>query len=155
MTETPTAPEGFDPADPAAYRQWTGERVRFSDLDPLGHVNNNAFGVYFETARLGFFEAVRLHQEANAGTGVESRREATVVARLTIDFLAELGYPADLRVGTRLSRLGRSSFAYRQGLFSGDRCFATAETISVLFDLRDRKPKPLSPAQRERLTAFA
>lgn len=152
MTDTPREPAAVDPADPAGYRHWTAERVRFSDLDPLGHVNNNAFGVYFETARLGFFEAARLHEAAN---GAGARREATVVARLTIDFLAELGYPAELRVGTRLSRLGRSSFTYRQGLFRDDQCFATAETISVLFDLETRRPKPLSDAQRDRLAAFA
>jgi hypothetical protein len=31
-----------DPIKPAAYRFWMDEHVRFSDLDPLGHANNNA-----------------------------------------------------------------------------------------------------------------
>jgi acyl-CoA thioester hydrolase len=144
-----TAP--FEPTDRAAYRQWTPERVRFADLDPLGHVNNNAFGVYFETARLGFFDAARLHEEANRGG---ARNEATVVVRVAIDFRAELGYPADLDIGTRLTRMGKSSFTYVQGLFVGDTCHATCETISVLFDLMTRGTKPLSAAQRARLAAF-
>ncbi|MEQ8966892.1 MAG: thioesterase family protein [Azospirillaceae bacterium] len=155
MPETTFVPAEFEPTDRAAYAQWTTERVRFGDLDPLGHVNNNLFGVYFETARLGFFDATRLHEEANAGTAIGAPREATVVVRITIEFLAELGYPADLEIGTRLTGLGGSSFTYRQALFAGATCHALAETVSVLFDLGTRRPKPLSEAQRARLIAFS
>lgn len=143
--------EPFDPARRDSYRHWTPERVRFADLDALGHVNNNAFGVYFETARIHFADAVRLHEEANRDG---ERVEATVVVRITIDFLAELDFPADLEIGSRLIRMGKTSFTYAQGLFVGDRCHATAETTSVLFDLTTRRPRPLSEGQRERLAAF-
>jgi acyl-CoA thioester hydrolase len=143
--------EPFDPAKRDAYRQWTPERVRFADLDALGHVNNNAFGVYFETARISFADAARLHVDANRDG---KQVEATVIVRITIDFLAELDFPADVEIGTRLIRMGKTSFTYAQGLFVGDQCHATAETISVLFDLATRRPKPLSEGQRERLAAF-
>src|SRR3546814_10515686 len=110
----------FDPADRASYRHWSEERMRCSDLDVLGHANNNAIGVYFETARLEFFRQVRLHDGAE--------NQATVVARLAIDFLAELTFPNRLEIGTRPVRLGNSSFTYRQGIFVAERCIATAET---------------------------
>ncbi|HET8728516.1 MAG TPA: thioesterase family protein [Alphaproteobacteria bacterium] len=136
----------FDPADRASYRHWTEERVRFADLDPLGHANNNAIGVYFETARLAFFRDLQLHE------GIED--QATVVARLAIDFRAELTFPNRLEVGTRPVRLGNSSFTYVQGLFAGAACVATAETVSVLFNLKTRRSDRLTDAQRNRLSAY-
>ena len=41
----------FDPRARASYRAWVQIPIRFSDQDLLGHVNNNAIGVYFEHAR--------------------------------------------------------------------------------------------------------
>lgn len=135
-----------DLAARASYPQWTEERMRFSDLDPLGHANNNAIGVYFETGRLGLFREAKLH-DGKPG-------EATVVAKLSIDFLKELTYPNLLEVGSRVTRIGGSSFAYVQGVFVGDACIATAETVSVLFDLSARRPRKLDDGQKERLSAF-
>jgi len=154
MPDPTFEPAAFDSAARDSYAHWTPERVRFSDLDPLGHVNNNVFGVYFETARLAFFAATRLHAEAYEGRAVGERREATVVARLTVEYRAELGYPAELEIGTRLVGLGGASFTYRQALFVGTTCHAVAETVSVLFDLTTRRSRPLSPEQRGRLAAF-
>jgi acyl-CoA thioester hydrolase len=40
-----------DAMDPASYRFWVTEHIRFADLDLLGHVNNVAFTVYAESCR--------------------------------------------------------------------------------------------------------
>lgn len=136
----------FDPTDRAAYRHWSEERVRFADLDALGHVNNNAIGVYFESGRLEFFRTVGLHEEGTS--------QATVVARLAMEFLTEIRYPSRLDIGTRPVQVGRSSFTYRQGLFVDGRCVATAETVSVLFNLQTRRSEPLSDEQRSRIAAW-
>src|SRR3546814_7120223 len=54
MTATPAdaSVADFDPADPASYSFWTEERLRYADLDPLSHVNNNAIGVFLENGRV-------------------------------------------------------------------------------------------------------
>ncbi|MEO1224936.1 MAG: thioesterase family protein [Pseudomonadota bacterium] len=131
----------FDPIDPASYPLWSAETVRYSDQDPLGHVNNNAYGIYFETARLDFFQAADLRH----GTMADA---AGVVRRLDMEFLRELTWPSDLRIGTRLVGLGKSSFSYRQGLFVGDVCHALAFTVSVGFDLKTRSKVVLTDAHR-------
>ena len=41
------------------------ERVRFRDLDPMGHVNNAVFLTYLEQARVAFFSAM------GAATGLD------------------------------------------------------------------------------------
>src|SRR6185312_12888906 len=41
--------------DPSFYRHWIEDRVRFADLDPLGHCNNAAIGGFFESSRVALF----------------------------------------------------------------------------------------------------
>lgn len=139
----------FDPTDPASYRVWYSDSIRFADLDPLGHVNNNAIGVYFEDARLHLFTEARLYRDGHAKGG-----QASVVVRLAIDFLKEIDWPNDIRVGSRVTKVGTSSFGYVQGLFVGDTCHATAETVQVLFDPAARTKVALDAGQKERLAAL-
>ena len=37
-----------------SFRHWTPVTIRFSDQDPLQHVNNVAYAAYFEAARTMF-----------------------------------------------------------------------------------------------------
>ena len=136
-----------DLADRSLYRHWADERVRYADLDILGHVNNNAIGVYHETGRVVLLR--------DAGGLLNGRERTAVAARLSIDYLAELHWPADLKIGTCLLRMGRTSFALGSAIFAGDRCIATAETICVMLDQKTRKPVPLTDADRAALTRLA
>jgi acyl-CoA thioester hydrolase len=76
-----------------------------------------------------------------------------VVARLEIDYRAELFYPGQIDIGTRVLSIGRTSFRVGQGIFKGDTCAATAETVLVLMDDATRKAKPLTPQLRTWLEA--
>ncbi|MDE1148879.1 MAG: thioesterase family protein [Azospirillaceae bacterium] len=143
------APDGeppFDLAAPASYRFWADEHVRFNDLDPVGHVNNNAFGVYFESGR------VALHRDLRQATSFPGY--AVVMRKITIDYLAEITYPNDVRVGTRLIRLGRTSWTTGAALFVGDRCHATSHCVSVLMDVATRRPAPLPDNLRTALEGW-
>ncbi len=68
------------------------------------------------------------------------------MARLTIDFHAELFYPGIIDIGTRVLRIGRSSFTVGQGVFNADLCAATAEIVCVQMDTETRRSAALSPA---------
>lgn len=150
---TPSSGPDFDPTDAASYAHWANETVRFSDLDLLGHVNNNATSTYFETARVAFFAKTGLYDPA-AGLD-RANQVGTVVVRICVDFRAELLYPATVKIGTRTTRLGQSSFTYRQGMFWDGRCVATAETTNVVIDMTTRRPMPMSDAHRTALLAFS
>ncbi len=54
--------------------------VRYSDLDPQGHVNNAAYLTYMESARLGYYERSGIWAP-NAG-----KSTGFVVARVEIDY---------------------------------------------------------------------
>lgn len=135
----------FDLADPAAYRFWIEDHVRFADLDPLGHCNHTVISGFFESARVALFEAV--------GYPVVGGRTTFPIVRLLLEFRRELLCGARVRVGTRVAKLGRTSIGLAGGVFEGERCAATAEVVGVVIDLATRAPVELPAELRERLSA--
>lgn len=137
----------FSLADPDAYRHWTKDHVRFQDLDRLGHVNNVASAVYCETGRAHFAETTS--PGSTSGVGVN-----WTIVRLLIDYRAQAHYPGDVRIGTRVLTLGKSSCRLGQGLFIGDLCFATADSVMVWTDLAAGRSVPLPDDVRAALTQY-
>lgn len=127
------------------YRHWASDKLRFSDVDRQGHVNNAVFSTFFETGRVTAFHP--------NGQSIWGPDETIVVARLEIDFRGELHYPGTVDIGLRVLSVGRSSYRLGQAVFKGDDCVATAEVVSVLIDRATRKSKPLSPSHRAWLEA--
>jgi acyl-CoA thioester hydrolase len=135
----------FDPLSADSYRFWTVEHVRFADLDLLGHVNNKAYATYFETARVDFGRACGLSDTA---------QKSMALVRLEIDYRKEIRYPATLRLGVRLRRLGNSSLTLAAAVFDGEICASTAQTIGVRFDGVARKSCPFTDIERQALEAY-
>ena len=129
----------------SSYRFWSDDKLRFGDLDPLGHVNNAVYATFSESGRVAFVEAL--------GSPALGAATMWVLARLTIDFRAPLRLPGRIEVGTRPLRVGRSSVAFGQGLFLGELCAATAVAIGVLADRWSGRPTPLPDDLRRRLEA--
>jgi acyl-CoA thioester hydrolase len=50
--------------------------------------------------------------------------------------------------------VGRSSITVGQGLFAGDSCAATAESVIVLTDATTRRSTPVPDALRQRLAGW-
>jgi acyl-CoA thioester hydrolase len=122
----------------ASYTMWAYDKLRYGDTDRQGHVNNAVYSTFFETGRVAFLYDETL---ALAAPGCEF-----VVARLAIDFHAELFFPGTVDIGTRVLRVGRSSFTMGQGVFMGDLCAATAEIVAVQMSIETRRSAALSPA---------
>ncbi len=111
------------------------DNVRFADLDPNNHVNNTTYAVYFETSRVGLVRDPAL--------GLSAPGVSWVLVRLDIHFRAELHWPGTIELGLGVERLGRTSVTFRQAVFSGGRCVASAFATTVLVDRTSRKPVPL------------
>jgi acyl-CoA thioester hydrolase len=144
---TPAPVPDFDPADAASYSFWTEETLRFADLDMVGHVNNNAIGVFIENGRVHMFHDGGENLDKTADEG----RHTWVVRRLEIDFMAEIRFPAKVKVGTRVSKVGTTSCTVYQGVFVDGTCRVTAMTIGVCFDPQTRKSTPIPDAVKVRM----
>ena len=139
----PLSAEGTRPED---YRYWADERVRFYDLDLMGHVNNVAYTIYAESGRAAFLRHI--------GFWTETGRRQNVIARLEIDYRQELTYPNELKVGLRVLKVGGSSFVLGIGIFAGDSCVATAQATLVRFDAETRKAIALNDEDRALLAPY-
>ena len=136
----------FDPRARASYRQITPVSIRFADLDTLGHVNNIAFNVYIEQARVMFWHP--LLQRFGA------ENIDTIVMRVAVDYLAELSFPGDVEVGARIGRIGTKSMVLMNPVFTGTTCHALGECVIALFDKVARRtvaPSPEFRAELERM----
>ncbi|WP_416899192.1 MAG: acyl-CoA thioesterase [Minwuia sp.] len=111
-----------DPTDRASYWRWVKAMTRFCDTDANGHVNNTVYGQFIEAGRVRLI--TQMMPEANIAN-------PWVVARVEIDFLGELTFPSELDVGTRVVRVGNTSYTVISGVFEGERCVAKGRTVLV------------------------
>jgi acyl-CoA thioester hydrolase len=123
------------------------EKVRFRDLDPMGHVNNAVFLTYLEQARVAFFA------EVGAATGLEDMN--MIVARVEIDFKAPVRLGQEVEVSVRASRFGTKSFDLEYELQVDGGLIAEAKSVQVAYDYGRREPMPVPPEWREKLAAVA
>jgi acyl-CoA thioester hydrolase len=130
----------FDDLDGDPRVAWVDDVLRFGDTDAFGHINNSVFSVLCESGRVHLF-TTRLNPALPAGVFF-------VIARLAIDFRAELHYPGAVRTATWPTKLGRSSLTLKQALFSNGRLGATAQSVCVLMDAATRRPTPLPEKAR-------
>jgi acyl-CoA thioester hydrolase len=140
------APEPRLLANRALYKFRTPEAVRFSDLDALGHVNNNAYGIYFETGRIAFMIA--------SGVRADPTDPAVFVAHLEIDYLKELHFPGKLEIGVGVLALGKSSVRLGAAVFQGEVCHAVSQAVMVRIDRVARCSTPLTSEDRAMLGPY-
>lgn len=127
---------------------WTEDVLRYGDTDANGHINNAAFAVFCESGRVNYLRNVLPAFEKEGGF--------FVVARLTIEFRAELFYPGRVRCATWISKLGRSSIGFSQLLLNDEgRLAATAEAVAVVMDGATRRPAPIEGELRDRIGRLA
>ena len=136
----------------SSYKKWSKEILRYSDLDPVGHVNNNAYGQLVENARTLLFDDA---QKISGLNNKELQTKDWVIRRLEFDFLKELRYPGEVDVGIAVTRFGNSSMIVHHGVFSKDYCAATAMGVSVYFDLSKRASTIIPRAIKEAMKNLA
>lgn len=116
--------------------------VHWGDQDAFGHVNNTVYLRWCETARVEYLVRAglwKLHQDEGVGP---------IVASLAATYERAVGYPDRVRVGARVTRIGKSSFRMDHAVVSESHkaVAATVESVLVVFDYNLHKPVPM-PAE--------
>jgi acyl-CoA thioester hydrolase len=78
--------------------------VQWGEMDALGHVNNARFFTCFESARIALFQRIGVATGGPSATG-------PILATTSCDFLRPVVFPATLRAGVRVARVGETSIA--------------------------------------------
>lgn len=112
----------------------TYDKIRYGDTDRQGHVNNAVFASYFETGRV----------EALIAVEPPILRDGTsfVLASINIHLKAELLWPGNVDIGTRIVRVGNSSMGVEQVLFQNGQLAAVAESAVVQVDNTTKRSTP-------------
>ena len=131
----------------ADFRFRTIEKLRFADTDQNGHITNSVFAICCQNARMELLcDPRKVPLPSNA---------QFVIARLLLEFRAEMRWPGAVEVGTRVDHVGRSSVTLAQALFVDERCVAIADSIVALMDKMSRRSMLLPDATARALRAFS
>ncbi len=117
---------------------------RFSETDALGHINNTVIPVWFEQARKPVFQYFT--------PDLDPKKWRLIIARIEVDFLAEITYGFEVAVQTSLSHIGKASLSVIQELYQKDQLCARGKAVLVHFDYAAKKSVPIPDDLRTLLT---
>jgi acyl-CoA thioester hydrolase len=123
-------------------------KVRFRDVDMLGHVNNAVYLTYLEEARMHYYRAVMAETKMKLGS--------FILASVTIHYRAPAFLGEDLDVAVRVAELRTSSlvYAFRIAGADGGRVVADGTTTLVSYDYAEGKAVEMPDDLRETVCAF-
>lgn len=128
------------------YKVSTQIQVRFSDLDPLGHVNNANYFTYFEEGRVAYFKKFKNIKF------IGNPEQSFILAHISCDFKSPATIGETLIVSLRIKEIKNSSFSMEyliEDMDSG-RIVATGESIQVCFDYKNNRKISISKEMRKR-----
>jgi acyl-CoA thioester hydrolase len=130
------------------YAHLTPIQVKWGEMDSLGHVNNTVFFRYSEDGRIDY-----IHRVTAEGDGASQSNGGPILADLQCSFLLQLRFPADIEIGTRASRLGRSSLNLEQCLFrvGSEEAIAVFKNVIVWFDFGAQTSMRIPETIREQI----
>lgn len=123
-------------------------RIDWSDLDLLGHVNNIAFSRFFQAARVEYCGHIGMNVYLGMKTG-------PILAASRVQFTAQLFFPGNVRILTRIRKAGGTSIVLEHALFDdrGTMC-AFAEDVVVRFDFKAGTKIPLGDEIRAMIADY-
>jgi acyl-CoA thioester hydrolase len=127
------------------------DRVRFGDLDPMGHVNNVDFLRFFESARIAFHRTIVDNHDVSrppAGFGV-------VVAEVHAVYRAPAFYDEELLTAVRPVDIARSSYKLEFETRGDDRLLVEGHAVLVGYSYERRESVPLPDELRAKLAQAA
>ena len=123
------------------------QAIRWGDMDALGHVNNAKFFTYDESVRLDYF-AQLMRDDPKFWN-----EYGMILAHIEADFLEQLKPPAELDIGFRIARIGRTSMGTEAAMFLGGQAVAVTRGILVWFDYKAGTPLPVPEAVKAKIRA--
>ena len=118
---------------------------RFYETDAFRHVNNTVVAGWFETAREPIFRLF--------APSMKPEDLALILARIEVDFVAQIHYGLPVTIETGIGRIGTSSFVVLHRAFQDGREVARGRAVQVHFDWTTQASRALPQALRDELTA--
>jgi len=125
----PSVPESVQTAL-AGYSSITVLPVQWGDQDAFGHVNNVVYFRWFESARIDLLHLFP-SSVTMSGSGL-----GPILASIKCDYRRQLRFPDTVYIGSRMTRVGRSSADIGHAVISHsqDQVVAEGSSVIVIFD---------------------
>ncbi len=125
--------------------------IRYSDLDPQGHVNNAQFLSYFEQARINYLIHLGLYDP-----GESFLKVGIIIAEARITYLKPILFGMKVMVDTAIHKMGNKSMTmdYRLAGMDDEAELATGSTILVAYDYYSLSTIPIPENWRSIISKF-
>jgi acyl-CoA thioester hydrolase len=132
----------------AGYNMVITLPVQWGDEDAYQHVNNTVYFRWFESGRIAYLWKLGLDDL------MRSQRVGPILASIACDYRRPITYPDTVHVGSRVTRVGRTSMALEHVLVSAAQRAVAAEARStvVVFDYNANAPVPVPDSVRRALS---
>ncbi|MFZ3576373.1 acyl-CoA thioesterase [Virgibacillus sp. DJP39] len=121
-------------------------KIRFSETDMFGHVNNVSPFIYFEEARIEFLKSIGLFE-------MNSDNAVPVAADLQCDYLHQLFFNDKLDVYVKVNTVGNTSMdVHYMGINQDNRICVTGRGRLVYINPKTGKPVPLDDHVKQNLS---
>ncbi|WP_052345808.1 thioesterase family protein [Paucisalibacillus sp. EB02] len=125
-------------------------RIRFSETDMFGHVNNVSPFIYFEEARIEYLKSVGVFGDDANTEGIP------IVADLQCDYLRQLFFQDSLRIYVKADQVGNTSFdIHYMGVNQEDEICLTGRGRIVYINSVTGKSLPLGENIKEKLSVIS
>ncbi|MDQ2714775.1 MAG: acyl-CoA thioesterase [Chloroflexota bacterium] len=149
---------------------WYPVQIRFRDLDPLAHVNNTVYLIYFEEARSHYLgqlkpwreewpseeehrqpEAQEAQDNPRIQTGPRGHHYGLLVKEISCTYQLPLVRSDQSEVGVRVVKVGHTSFVMEHCIRDTrehERIFATGRSVMVWCNYHTGRPYPVPSGLR-------
>ena len=136
----------------ADFRFFLAHKVRYVELDTQGIVFNAHYLAWYDEAVSDYIRAAGWDYQAE----VKAMGADFHVVRGLVEYKVAIGRKAEIEIGARCTRIGRTSIAFQPAVFpkGGDTLLATGEIVWVLTDQATRRPVPIPDPLRALLATF-
>lgn len=124
--------------------------ARYGDLDADGFLSEMGMARYVEQAR----SQLLTEMIEECGINFRAGPLGMLVAHVGIRVVGPHAPDKEMRLGTGVSRMGRSSVSLRVGVFAGEDCVAVADNVMVFITRDSGRPVPVPDAVAQKLQAF-
>jgi len=130
---------------PKKMTHQTFDKLRFRDTNAQKTIDTAALFTFLDTGRdeLTLLEHTLLDQGCDF-----------VVASVDLTCKTPLNWPGKVEIMTNIVRIGKSSITFHQALLQNHVSCAEAVSTLVQIDQKTRKPRPLTPASKMRLSDY-
>ena len=102
-------------------------------MDKIGHINNAIYLTYYESARVDLFHKWNY------------KKVPFIMVSAKLDYLKQLHHPSKLHIGSKIDRVGKTSFDIKSAIFSNNDELpsSTALITCVCYDYQKQIATPV------------